>query len=96
MVRVHLYRVHLYRVHAVHSVPSAFRRDKISHSADSKKDTKEVVIDIDKGVNLLLQLYIPILKRIIMQMKVIFYTNISLLLNVIILTSIRCISCLSN
>ena len=46
-------RVHLYRVHAVHSVPSAFRRDKISHSADSKKDTKEVVIYIDKGVNLL-------------------------------------------
>ena len=41
------------RVHAVHSVPSAFQRDKISHSADSKKDTKEVVIDIDKGVNLL-------------------------------------------
>ena len=53
LYRVHLYRVHLYRVHAVHSVPSAFRRDKISHSADSKKDTKEVVIDIDKGVNLL-------------------------------------------
>ena len=46
-------RVHLYRVHPVHSVPSAFRRDKISHSADSKKDTKEVVIYIDKGVNLL-------------------------------------------